>query len=165
MQNVDDKLPIRVSAPVYKLNFDDENPDIIAGMFLIADEKLDDHIKEFVDKDKLNDNTMLFFQPRHLIEIFGIIYGVLSSIGIKPEMIYKFIKNINKDIADGCFYLDYKSSIRSNLIPLCIPPDMLEKICFIFNEVIFIPYDKIDQLARMGVDLFKKMAKEVNKDE
>lgn len=165
MQNVDDKLPIRVAAPVYKLNFNDENPDIIAGMFLISDEKLNDHLREFVDKDKLNDDTMLFFQPRHLIEIFGIIYGVLYGIGIKPEVIHGYIKNINKDIADGCFYSDYKKSIRNNLIPLCIPSDMLEKICFIFTEIIFIPYDKIDQLARMGVDLFKKMAKEVNKDE
>ena len=163
MQNVEEKLPFRVEAPVYKLNFDDENPDIIAGMFLMTDEKLDDHLKEFTDKSRLNENTMLFFQPRHLIELYGVIHGIFTVLGVKPENIFKFIKAVNSDIANGCTYKDYKESIRYNLLPLNI--GAIDKVCFIMNEMIFIPYDKIDQLARMGVDLFKKMAKEVENNE
>ena len=165
MQNVEEKLPFRVGAPVYKLNFDDENPDIIAGMFLMTDEKLDDHLKEFTDKSNLNDDTILFFQPRHLIEMYGVIHGMLTVLGVKTENIFKFIKEINADISNGCRYKEYKESVRYNLLPLSIGPGVIDKVCFIMNEMIFIPYDKIDQLARMGVDEFKKMAKEVENDE
>ena len=71
---------IQVASPVYKYNPSLENSAAIAAMSLMirTDDELHKMIEEAMDKVNVQDNTILFFNTRHIVEMGNFAYGTLQ---------------------------------------------------------------------------------------
>lgn len=150
-----------ISTPVHKLNFDDENVDIIAGMYLITNDKYKEILDEFIDKSKTTDDTILVFETRHLYELGGLIYGLLIPISTKDNSLEDIIECVSYFLGCARSFLCYRTLKRSisyhiNNRLKVDDGEYKNRLLYIMENIWFLPYDKIDQLVRMGIDEFKK---------
>lgn len=162
---------IKAGSPVHKINFTLASPNAIAGMYLITMRgDMKSYLDEAADYSDLNDNTLLVFESRHVIECCQIIYGclnILKGIGMfKASVDYEYIINmimeklltkpsfyskVNKemgDIAYGCITLNNNNQEESKA--------MYQKFVYIIKNIWFVPYGKIDEIATEAIEEFKK---------
>lgn len=158
-----------VTTPVHKLNFDDENVDIIAGMYLITNDKYKEILDKFIDKSKTTDNAVLVFESRHLYELGGLIYGLLVPINGNDHSIEDIIECVSYFLGCAGNYLCYRTLKRSisyhiNNRLKVEDGEYKNRLLYIMENIWFLPYDKIDQLVRMGIDEFKKKSEGSDSD-
>jgi hypothetical protein len=157
---------IKAGSPVHKINFTLASPNAIAGMYLITMNNVESYIDEAADYEDLEDNTLLVFESRHVVECCQIIYGclnILAGVGMfnlsyetfineiidttlsKPSF-YKTVINELVNIADNLIRVD--ESNESKLI--------FNKFTHIIKNIWFVPYGRIDEMATEAIEEFKK---------
>ena len=156
---------IQVASPVYKYNPAIENSASIAAMSLMikTEDELHKTIEEIADKANVTDSTILFFNSRHMVEMGNFAYGTLQLFvgnGIIDQstlidFVNKFVMMLGKY---PMFYSDYVDNVRTmlqeiitktdNKLVNVIDIDMSERLLYILSNAIFIPYYKIDDLAK-----------------
>ena len=137
----------KLNCPVFKLNFPPETPQILLGHYLIHDlsEKLE-KLKGLANLSNLNDNTILFFTNRHIIELSFICYGIAEElhdvvpIATVATYISKCLKQVNR-------YREYKDSCLAN---------MNEGMASLMILLPFITYKDIDDLSKEAIEYFEK---------
>lgn len=166
---------IKAGSPVHKINFNLENPNAIAGFYLISMDDIKSYIDKIIDRNNVDDNTLLVFESRHVIECCQIIYGVLSmidNINNSVKFSYRFIiERIINDLLTKPLYYDdaikkmdaiaYESiNINNN----DNSAELAGRFMYILRNVWFIPYGKIDEMAAEAIKEFKKFTGDDNNE-
>ena len=166
---------IKAGSPVHKINFTLESPNAIVGMYLITMKDVESYLDKFVDHSDLNEDTLLVFESRHVVECCQIIYGclnILKGIGmVKKE--YKLIIGdiIKKSLSFPTFYSTFKKSMLDVNFTAIENSDYEEwkivykKFVYILQNIWFVPYGKIDEMAKEAIEEFKKHCEEGENNE
>ena len=157
---------IMANAPVNKINFNLENPNAVAGMYLLLIEDTKKYLDGLVDKKDLNDNTLLVFQSRHVVECCQIIYGCMKALeGIKMTKVspeYIIDKIISALLTKPIFYNKFSSEmdfIITSCLLTPVPDDKIiisKKFKYIMENIWFVPYGSIDNIAKEAIEEYKK---------
>lgn len=151
---------IKSQPPVHIFNFDIENKQSIIGMYLMCHDanKLEEMLKKHAIMDNIKDDTILFFDRRHAVEIASILYGAFS-------VTKKYIPNIKLDtfIMENFInilmnYTNYKQLITKyiNGLPNNLPAEPYKRLFIILKYICFIPYGVLDDMLKEAIDIFKK---------
>ena len=162
---------IKAGSPVHKINFTIESPNAIAGMYLASMENITDYLDKIMDRENVTDNTLLVFESRHVVECCQIIYGcltVLNGIGMYRMKHEAFIAEILETLlTKPLFYptaMKELESLTSNCIRIIENSNISEMVykgfIYIMKNIWFIPYGKIDEIAREAINEFKKQCGE-----
>lgn len=165
---------IKSGSPVHKINFTLESSNAVVGMYLITMEDAESYINKRADYKDLNDNTLLVFESRHVVECCQIIYGclnILKSINMY-RMEYKvFIDQIIDTLLSKPLFYDNAIKELANLTYNCIVTDdsnkaleIYKRFLYIMKSVWFIPYGRIDQMAEEAIKEFKKHTEDNNNE-
>lgn len=167
---------IKAGSPVHKINFTLENPNAIVGMYLLTMEDVEPYLDKVIDKTDLNDNTLLVFESRHVVECCQIIYGalnILNNVGILKCNYEHFINEIIEALLSSpLFYSDaiealldiamYNVSISATNENGSI---IYKKFAYIMRNIWFVPYGQIDEIANEAIEEFKKHCEEGESNE
>lgn len=160
---------IQARCPVYKLNFTNNDPKIILGMYLMCftPNKIVEKLKEKGITDELHENTLLFFDKHHITELCIILHGVFSIIVSKNivSKIYeeKYIKDIACVINQPLYYSDIKEmadNIYDSLIQHNVQKEIVYRIKAILENIWFVSYGNMDELINEAKDMYEKESKE-----
>ena len=163
---------IKAGSPVHKINFTLECPNAVVGMYLITmGDNTELYLDKMADYTDLNDDTLLVFESRHVVECCQIIYGCLN-----------ILKNVNMYRMDYKVFIDqiidtllsrpifYKKMIKEleYITHSCIdintdrvenPTLVHRKFLHIMKNIWFVPYGKIDEMAKSAIEEFEKYTK------
>lgn len=162
----------KLSCPVKKINMTLEQPNCIAGMWLISKENSEKEVQEKADFSDLTDDTILFFTNQHIVEICNILYGMLSLFKQNNIITEHDVDKCIRDLINFChsvpsyFMLkEYVDQIPNKYLDfLKCPIALLSKFCNIMKDIWFVPYNELDKFAQEGIDSFKASIGE-NKNE
>lgn len=163
--NIPEDVSFTMTCPVFKLNFNTADMSILAGMYLISHENYKELVDEYADMKDVNPNTILFFNQRHLIEVFRIVVGMLASVNGYTFDIYKFIKMFYVEASGNCIMINnlygfIDTWAKSDMEQQKVQSNIIEAAKYLLKRIWFIPYDKIDHLGRLAVDEFNSAKKE-----
>lgn len=160
MEDVNEMMnKIMVQCPVHKVNFQFECPQTIAGMYLLTMPKAEDILHDMVDLDKVTNSTALFFAPRHIGETAQLVYGMLVILEqnkwISKQDVYFMIDSI-LEMPSPCRYEKFKSFLQDNVLDKMtkVPENILKNVEYIIMNIWFVPYGKVDDIARVGIKEF-----------
>ena len=185
MEGIDFKDPnydevtesFNLKCPVKKINFKNESPSFIAGMWLISSPNGLDKAKEKADISDLDDNTLLFFENRHVVEIGQVMYGMLSMAkgskvvfkeGIELEDVFNIVIKLMNGWRQICTYEEYKELYHSIVIKnihksyptVCKESELATrirvKIQKIYDILPFISYNELDNIAKTAIEDYEK---------
>lgn len=167
---------IKAGSPVHKINFTLESPNAVVGMYLITMDDAEAYLDKAADKTDLNDDTLLVFESRHVIECCQIIYGclnILSGIGMYKISYNTFIEQVvDTLLSKPQFYtqaIKELVNIAHNLIHIEASDDNMKKIyvrfLYIMRNIWFVPYGQIDEMAKEGIAEFEKHCKDGENNE
>ena len=162
----------KLTCPVKKINLKVDEPNCIAGMWLISSDDID--MKSKADMDNLEDNTILYFTNQHIVELAKILFGMLILITqnkiIKQEDVYPIITEYMSFVKSINTYNRYKKMCSDivnkwfNLKSSNATTNFLAKFIEILELMIFMPYNELDNLAQEAIDNFSKSMKEEEKN-
>ena len=98
--------------------------------------------------EDVNDNTLLFFEPRHCVELSYILNGILFSINDtidNNKFLYTLVDFI-RFINNFPLYKEYKEYIN-NLLDKDIYNNLKQYLIILLNLLPFITYGNIDDLS------------------
>lgn len=154
---------LKVGCPVHKINFTTEHPNALAGMYLLTLKDPISYINEIVDLEDVNDDTLLFFEPRHVVECCQLIYGCLSVLNDMHLLkyginfcIYHIIENL---LTRPIFYKDLLNAVSVKWLFEYDSENakIVDKIfSHIMKNIWFISYNDIDNIAYQAIEDFKK---------
>ena len=157
---------IKSTSPVYKLNIDKTNPQYALGVYLMSlkPEEIDDLLREKAVMDDLRDDTILFFEARHIMELVNIINGLLDpavAAKVIPQSTVKIkINKIIETLSVPTYYDTFKAFIDkfcNRLILLnSIPEWYTARVKTVFQYIWFIPYMSLDELLAVAIETFQK---------
>lgn len=166
---------INATCPIHKINFNLENNNAIAGMYLVVMEDPKSYLNKIVDKKDLNDNTLLVFQSRHVVECCQIIYGCIRILdGVKMAKVsaeYVINKLITALLTTPIFYYSFTLEIGNIINAAVINPKSdveiatYNKFKSIMENIWFVPYAGIDNIAKEAIEEFKKECENGDKNE
>lgn len=157
---------MKSTSPVYKLNIDPTNPQYALGVYLMSlePEEIDDLLKEKAVMDDLHDDTILFFEARHIMELINVINGMLTpavTAKIIPQSTVKIKTNkIIETLNVPTYYSTFKAFIDKfcNRLMLLnsIPEWYADRVKAVFKYIWFIPYMSLDELLEVAIEAFNK---------
>ena len=146
---------IKCGSPVHKINFSIDDRAII-GMYLMTMDNIEEKIHDFVDMEGINDNTLLVFEYKHVVECCQVLYGVFEATKINnyTAIINKILEEF---LTRPFFYYDFESKIYNIFSDYeLFMDDKLKKVFdTIVNYIWFIPYGTLDELSREGLEEFQ----------
>lgn len=159
---------IKCGSPVHKINFSLESPNAIVGMYLVTMVDMENYLNKIIDDSEINKDTLLVFESRHVIECCQIIYGCLNM--LKSLDMYRteykvFINEvIDTLLSRPSFYkniINELTNITHNLININTDKTkeaslIYKKFLYIMQNIWFIPYGEIDEMAKEAIEEFKK---------
>ena len=136
-------------------------------MYLISQKESNPYIDKVIDLSDLKDDTLLVFESRHVIECCQILFGclyVLESVGVVKTSTNFIINRLTDSIlSKPLFYKDFISQlsiIADQTIKIDSNNKDLDQIFknfkYILDNIWFIPYSGIDELAEDAIKEFKK---------
>lgn len=159
---------IKAGSPVHKINFTLESPNAVVGMYLITMENTKEYLDKAADYSQLNENTLLVFESRHVVECCQIIYGclnILKNMGMYRMAYEVFINEIIDTLLTKPSYYKKIDDELVNLTHSCIhidtdkcktPSLIYGNFLNIMRNIWFVPYGKIDEMAKEAIEEFKK---------
>jgi len=166
---------IKAGSPVHKINFTLEHPNAVVGMYLITMENVIPYLDKVADYTDLNNDTLLVFESRHVIECCQIIYGCLSILDKMNMLKYSIRFIINKIIESLLTKPSFNDVISDNLHYIAIDcinvreiknrDVIVNNLEYILKTIWFIPYGRIDEIAKEAIDEFKKQCGEGGNNE
>lgn len=166
---------IKVGSPVHKINFNLESPNAIVGMYLITKEdNTKEYLDKYTDKEDINNDTLLVFESRHVIECCQIIYGILNvlkNIGMYRLDYKTFINEIlDTTLTKPSYYTTVMNEL-ANITNNCIHTDGSKKAAVIYDNfeyilknIWFVPYGQIDAMGEEAMEEFKKRSEVINNE-
>ena len=137
----------KLANPVKKLNYKD-NAKALIGFYLLC-----------IDKSNIDENTILFFEQRHIFDIGSILLGLFECVhNIFPKFdVYSTTREILSHISSPVVYKKLMFNTNLTIITIGIPNDELRaRVLYIVSNIFFIGYAEIDNLIQKAVDVFKK---------
>ena len=165
---------IKAGSPVHKINFSIENPNAIAGMYLMTIPNVKEYIDNIMDKSDVTNDTLLVFEARHVIECCQIMYGCLYALeSIRAVQVNKrWVINrlLSTLLIRPMFYNDVLtefSIIASDAIkndgskPMQVA---FSNFKYVLENIWFIPYSDIDKVAEEAIKEFQNKCEESNNE-
>ena len=167
IDNYNDLLKkIKVGSPVHKINFSIENQNAVVGMFLISLSDVNTYLEKFADHDDLNEDTLLVFESRHVIECCQIIYGCLHILQDINALVYSnnfIINDIIKTLLTTPIVYKKALTELNRIARSSVKRDgsenskkVYEALKYILQNIWFVPYNNIDEIANEAIEEFKK---------
>ena len=168
---------IKVSCPVKKININVQTPGGVIGMFLLTDPNAIELLKEKADLDDLNENTILFFNNQHLVELSNIINGMLSLlesshvINTTNNTVHRSVMEFINLCKNPIDYHVYKNKLKTwrttiEFKNFFASTDIVDKIISILEIIPFISYNNLDEIASKSIEEFKDKVEDItNKTE
>lgn len=157
---------IKCGSPVHKINLSIENNNAVAGMYLITMPDVKTYLTEKNDLENLNNDTLLVFESRHVVECSLIIYGCLyllhNANAIQFSIKYIIDRYIKILLSRPKFYDEIireigmlaRSSIRRDGSKNS--KKIHDDLEYIMKNIIFVPYAKIDEIGEEAIKEFKE---------
>lgn len=156
----------KLECPVKKLNFSNEDPRHVFGIWIIRQERALDMLRDKADLSGLNDHTILIFSSRHAFELANVLNGMLSSISgvddvIDDEFRYAVLNEFmlfcnnyhtNFDFNEFCDNLIYEGAKYHKDSKNVLITHAQE----IFRLLPFISYNELDNFCHMAIDDIKR---------
>ena len=164
---------IKAGSPVHKINFTLESPNAVVGMYLISMKDVETYLDKAADYADLNNDTLLVFESRHVIECCQIIFGCLKMFEPLGVLRINIRTIINKIIETLLTKPSFNDTISDELHNIVIDSLNNEKITdtvmnsldYIVKTIWFVPYGKIDEMAKEAIEEFKKQYEEGGNNE
>ena len=159
---------VKVNSPVFRLNFNDDNHMLLVGMYIITLKDPGEFLKDYIEMEGINNNSLLFFQLRYRFDIYSIIAGILKLFNTNIKAINEYIYMIDKNIHDCITYEDFLKFFDNiklrNAVPngIDIPEQLEVNYLNIMTMIWFIPYNKLDEILKLAIE---EMKKQYEKDE
>lgn len=157
---------IKAGSPVHKINFNLESPNAVVGMYLITMDNIKSYLDKVVDRADVNEDTLLVFESRHVVECCQIIYGILNvlkGIGIVSKNYKLIIDNIiRKSLSFPMFYSTFEKFMYEvayttfDNVDTEVAKELYEKFKYILQNIWFVPYGQIDEMAKEAIEEFNK---------
>ena len=154
---------LKVGCPIHKINLTVEHPNALAGMYLLTLKDPISYIDKIVDFEEVNDDTLLFFEPRHVVECCQVIYGCLSVLDNMHLLKYSInycIENIIKSLLTRpIFYKDFLNAVSVKWLHEYDSESakLVDKFfSHIMKNIWFVSYNDIDNMAHQAIEDFKK---------
>ena len=153
---------------VYDFNPDNKQGILISYLMYLEIDKLKERLAKCVNLDDINNNVLLFFDKRHIIELAQMYFGYFKLIShsendfFAKERTEKVIKKLYIPVK----YRDLYSFMDAVCleIPSVNTNPIKEKIEFINKVIWFIPYSEIDKLILEAIEIYEKENKEVGEN-
>ena len=148
----------KLANPVKKLNYKD-NAKALIGFYLLSIDNYQEVIEDSIDKSNIDENTILFFEQRHIFDIGSILLGLFECVhNIFPKFdVYSTTREILSHISSPVVYKKLMFNTNLTIITIGIPNDELRaRVLYIVSNIFFIGYAEIDNLIQKAVDVFKK---------
>lgn len=153
-----------VDCPVKIFNVKDFDLHTLLGTYLMTmqPKEITDTLKAIVTIDKLNNDSVLFFTDRHLMELTAVLYGMFTPVILYGQMaerqiLIRIIELINK-IKNPIMYIDFKQIIDKWLTALKLTDGMEEVFCVLFKPVLeyiwFVPYSGLDKIMNQAKEKY-----------
>lgn len=163
---------IKAGSPVHKINFNLENPNAVVGMYLITKTNMQSYLSNFVDKTDVDYNTLLVFESRHVTECCQIIYGILYILNnfelIKFSSEFIINKIIEITLSRPLFHSKFTTDMNHFALSCFYNKQNIEKFIgnfvYIMENIWFVPYGQIDEMAKEAIKEFKKYEEGVNNE-
>lgn len=160
---------IKVGSPVHKINFTMASPNAIVGMYLITMNDMESYIDKVADYGDLEENTLLVFESRHVVECCQIIYGclnILKGVGMYRMEYEVFIEQVMDTLLTRPSFYSKTVKELDTLTNQCIKIQedsdesnkIYDKFKYIMKNIWFVPYGRIDEMAEQAIDEFKKQS-------
>lgn len=157
---------ISVQCPVHKLNLNDDNKNSIAGSYLMTFGNVEEILKPVAQMDDLTNDTVLFFDNRHIMEMLQLFYGMARvlvdarfiSADTRRDFLVDILDTINSNRA--VTYYRFKSlmdQVYSDYFAAKgIKEVSMRNIRNILQMIWFVPYSKIDAIADQIIEEYRK---------
>ena len=162
----------KFSCPVHKVNYTNTNRGCITGAWLLAIPDAMEKLNDKADLKDLTQDTILFFEDRHIMELGAIMYGMAivmednDCLFEKPAIdeVCKYI-SFCRTLPLYRKYLEYCHKYSSIAL---IVKDPLKKNSFArFGEIMkiipFISYGALDEFIQDAYDRYKAHQEELSK--
>lgn len=162
---IQEKCPVNI----YNYGATEHAKLIIVGKYLMCKNKIElkDIFNKYALKDNVKNNSILFFDRHHIIELITIIGGALDTPAfINANNDVSYIEDILIKIANFISsihtykeLIDYINNLINNNIHnvyRSIDTKVIERLRAILYDIWFIPYSKLDNIAREAIDQYKK---------
>jgi hypothetical protein len=162
------------TSPVAKLNIETTDPKFVLGLYLMT--KTSDEIREILKPkavmDDLNEDTLLFFEARHVMELITVINGMLTpavTAGVIPFDTVKIKTNKLIEVLNVPTYYDtfkaflHKFCHRLNLLN-SFPQDYVDRISAVFDYIWFVPYVSMDEIVNSAVKQYEQETGDIVED-
>ena len=151
---------VKLANPVKKLNLDN-NPKALIGMYLVSSDKYEDIIKNNIDKNDVNSNTILFFEDRHLFDIGSILLGtyyyLIESGDLRKHDVTDFVSDLLSAASKKCRYDMLMAIIDDTMYDYNLTNNHLYKrLLYITKNVWFLGYNNIDDLLQEALKVYTK---------
>lgn len=161
----------KMTSPVYKLNIEPTNPRFVLGVYLMShtQEDIRTLLKNKAIMDDLCDDTILFFEMRHLMELVSILYGMLTP-AVTAKTITKNTIKIKTDIildelSKPIYYSSFKAFIKKFCIRLTVlnsfTQEYADRIAAVMEYIWFIPYVSLDEIVSNIIEEYQNETGEI----
>lgn len=149
---------------VFDYNTDNKQGILISYLLYLDYDILQEKIAKYVSLEGITNDSVLFFDKRHIIELAQMYYGYFRIITCNnDDDVCRFCTE--KIIQKLYTPINYKN-LYSYMDAMCLDylnqntTTIKDKVKFINKTIWFIPYSKIDELILEAVDIYEKENKE-----
>lgn len=181
IKNIQAKCPVNI----FNLDITQHPKSSLIGMYLmcLSSDEINKELNRMAIINNLSDNSILFFDRHHIIELCAIFTGAVSLLqdgntlnnnttneSIQNISIIDFLTKIAEYISVPHKYTDisnFMSSAISSLSDELInynDPKSFVRLRAIANKIWFVPYNNLDEITSMAKDQYEKIMQKNQSD-
>lgn len=175
IKNIQSKCPVNILNP----NITQHPKSSLVGMYLmcLSPDDINNKISECSITTDLADESILFFDRHHVVELCAIFYGAIQFLMDKNNdpnrdnsNFIDMISSIASYISIPHTYNDLKNFMSSSISNISknspgIDPRIFARLKAISNKIWFVPYNKLDAIAMEAKELYDNETKSGDKNE
>lgn len=175
IKNIQSKCPVNILNP----NITQHPKSSLIGMYLmcLSPDDINNKVSEYSITTDLLDESILFFDRHHIVELCAIFYGAIQFLMDKNNdpnrdnsNFINMVSSIASYISIPHTYNDLKNFMSSSISNISknspgIDPRIFARLKAISNKIWFVPYNKLDAIAMEAKELYDNETKSGDKNE
>jgi hypothetical protein len=165
---------IKAEVPVHIINLDGNSVNAVTGMYLMTKENVLEYMENLIGDVNLKDDSILVFEPRHVMECCQILYACLVLLKARKcnididNIIDRVIKLTLSHPIRYKYFMQELYKIYDDIKP-SDSNDHTALECSVFSIILikvwFLSYANIDAIGKEGLDEFTNNEKGNTKNE
>lgn len=164
LNQIQEKCPVNI----YNYGANEHAKLIIVGKYLMCKNRVElkDIFSKYALDNNVKNNSILFFDRHHIVELITIIGGALDIPAFNNTNNDVYIEGILIQIANFLSnvhtyeeltnYMNHFVNDNIHERYRTVDPKVLERLRSILYKIWFIPYSKLDDIAREAISQYKK---------